>query len=123
MLITAFEPINQGTVLAKAVLRAAICLNLDDLQLALILNVPLTVIDQLKTNPFLDPKSSEGKVGILLIRLSEQLSLLTGNDSDWIDHFLNNYNHLIGSIPLSLLTTHTGILHVIQCVEGMSLQS
>ena len=72
-------------VLAEAVLKTANLLGLCNTQLAAVMGLDLTSMNQIEFSAVLEPTSSQGKTGLLLIRLYQSLSTLTGGDSELID--------------------------------------
>ena len=75
-------------VLAKAVLNASLQLGLKQADLAAVLGIHRTAVSRLKSLPSLDPKSKQGELALLLIRVARALFALTGGDNDWIQHFM-----------------------------------
>lgn len=111
--------LDPKSVLAKALLNAADQLNLKQAQLAAILGVHRTAISRLKTNPELDPKSKQGELALLLIRLYRSLYALTGGDVMWMQHFLNSPNRVTGGIPSLQIQSITGLVTVIQFLDAV----
>nr|WP_298411076.1 XRE family transcriptional regulator [uncultured Halomonas sp.] len=107
------------TVLAKAVLSAAEQLGLKQAQLAAVLGVHRTAISRLKHNPSLDPRSKQGELALLLIRLARALFALTGGDRDWIRHFMQTPNKVTGGVPTQQIESIQGLMQVLQFVDAM----
>lgn len=113
------HPVNKNVVLAKAALNAAEQLGLKQAQLAAILGVHRTAISRLKSNPELDPTSKQGELALLLIRMHRALYALTGGDTDWMHHFMNTPNHVTGGIPVQQIESISGLVSVLQFVDGI----
>ena len=106
-------------VLAKAVLNAAAQLGLKQADLAAVLGMPRTAISRLKQNPSLSPRSKEGELALLLVRLARALFALTGGDQDWIRHFMRTPNKVTGGIPARQIESIQGLVTVLQFVDAI----
>lgn len=104
---------NNKTVLAKAVLKAAEQLGLEQAQLERVLNFHHTAIMEL------DPASEPGKQALLLIRVFQSLYTLTGGDIDQIRHFMNGPNRMTGGIPMHQIQSKLGLIEVLNCVQSL----
>ncbi|TBR43102.1 XRE family transcriptional regulator [Marinomonas agarivorans] len=107
------------TVLAKAILNAAEQLGLKQTELASVLGVHRTAISRMKQNLSLDPKSKQGELALLLIRIARSLFTLTGGDKAWIRHFMHSKNQVTGGIPAQQITSIQGLVCVLQFVDAM----
>lgn len=107
------------TVLAKAVLNAAAQLGLKQADLAAVLGIHRTAVSRLKQNPSLDPKSKQGEIALLLVRVARALFALTGGDEDWIKHFMHTHNRLTGGVPARQVESIQGLTTVLQFVDAM----
>ncbi len=110
---------DPAAVLAKAVLNAADQLGLKQAELANVLGVHRTAISRLKQNPNLDPKSKQGELALLLIRIARALFALTGGDSDWIKHFMHSPNQVTGGVPARQIESIQGLIQVLQFVDAL----
>ncbi len=110
---------NPAAVLAKAVLNAADQLGLKQAELAAVLGIHRTAISRLKQNPALDPKSKQGELALLLIRIARALFALTGGDKDWIKHFMHSQNQVTGGIPAKQMETIQGLMQVLNFVDAL----
>ncbi|MBP9033082.1 MAG: XRE family transcriptional regulator [Pseudomonadales bacterium] len=106
-------------VLAKAVLNAAAQLGLKQADLAAVLGMHRTAISRLKQNPSLSPRSKEGELALLLVRLARALFALTGGDQDWIRHFMRTPNKVTGGIPARQIESIQGLVTVLQFVDAI----
>jgi transcriptional regulator with XRE-family HTH domain len=110
---------NPAAVLAKAVLNASDQLGLKQAELAAVLGIHRTAISRLKQNPALDPKSKQGELALLLIRIARALFALTGGDRDWIKHFMHSQNQVTGGIPAKQMETIQGLMQVLNFVDAL----
>lgn len=119
--MTALQHTNPApeTVLAKAVLNAAAQLGLKQADLAAVLGIHRTAVSRLKQNPSLDPKSKQGEIALLLVRVARALFALTGGDEDWIKHFMHTHNRLTGGVPARQVESIQGLTTVLQFVDAM----
>lgn len=107
------------TVLAKAVLNASEQLGLKHAELAAVLGVHRTAISRIKQNFALDPKSKQGELALLLVRLARALYPLTGGDKTWIQHFMHTPNKITGGVPVKQIESIQGLMTVLQFVDAI----
>jgi transcriptional regulator with XRE-family HTH domain len=110
---------DPAAVLAKAVLNAAEQLGLKQAELAAVLGIHRTAISRLKQNPALDPKSKQGELALLLIRIARALFALTGGDKDWIKHFMHSPNQVTGGVPAKQIESIQGLVQVLNLVDAL----
>jgi transcriptional regulator with XRE-family HTH domain len=107
-------------VLAKAVLRAAEQLGLNQSALAAVLGLHPSAVSRFKAGRrVLDPGSKEGELALLLIRLARSLFVLTGGDTRWIHHFMATPNRLTGAVPGEQIRQIQGLVQVLQVVDAL----
>jgi len=107
------------SVLAKAVLNAAEQLGLKQAELAATLGIHRTAISRLKQNQSLDPKSKQGEIALLVIRIARALFALTGGDKEWIKHFMKTHNKITGDVPAEQIKSIQGLMTVVQFVDAI----
>ena len=112
--------VSTATVLAEAVLNTADLLGLSQTQLATVMGLDLASINTLEFSAVLEPTSAHGEAGLLLIRLYQSLSALTGGDSEWIDYFMNAFNTATDGIPIQQIQTREGLEKVLMVVEALN---
>jgi transcriptional regulator with XRE-family HTH domain len=105
-------------VLTRALLRAAERLGLSQRDLAAVLGVSPSTLSRLPRRP-LDPRSKEGELAILFVRLYRSLDALLGGDTDQARRWLHAPNHHLGGTPAELVRTVTGLVHVIEYLDAM----
>ncbi|MDP5143662.1 DUF2384 domain-containing protein [Rheinheimera baltica] len=106
-------------VLAKAVLNAADQLGLKQAELAAVLGIHRTAVSRLKQALSLDPKSKQGELALLLIRIARAVYALTGGDAAWIKHFMHSPNQLTRGIPAQQVQTVHGLMQVLHFVDAI----
>ena len=107
-------------VLAEAVLKTANLLGLSNTQLAAVMGLDIMSMKQIEFSAVLEPTSAHGEAGILLIRYYQSLSALTGDDSEWIDYFMNAFNTATDGIPIQQIQTREGLEKVLMVVEALN---
>lgn len=119
--MTAVEKLqpDAGQVLAKAVLRAAAQLGLNQGELARVLGIHRTAVSRLKGGRPLDPGTKEGELALLLIRVARSLFALAGGDETWMRHFMTTPNRLTGGVPAEQLRSVQGLVQVVQVVDAL----
>lgn len=111
------------TVLAKAVLKAALQLGLRQADLGAVLGMHRTAVSRLRQNPSLDPSSKQGELALLLIRVARALYALTGGDKDWMQHFMHTHNTATGGVPARQIESVQGLVTVLQFVDAVRGQA
>jgi uncharacterized protein (DUF2384 family) len=109
---------DPGTVLTRAVLRAAERLDLSQRDLSAVLGVSPSTLSRLSRRP-LDPQSKEGELAVLFVRLYRSLDALLGGDAERARLWLHAPNHHLGGRPAELVRTVTGLVHVIEYLDAM----
>lgn len=107
-------------VLAQAVLKTANLLGLSNTQLTAVIGLDLASMKQIEFSAVLEPASAQGETGLLLIRLYQSLSTLTGDDSEWIDYFMNAFNTATNGVPIQQIQTRAGLEKVLMVVEALN---
>ncbi|MBD3841854.1 MAG: DUF2384 domain-containing protein [Campylobacterales bacterium] len=112
--------VSTATVLAEAVLKTADLLGLSNTQLATVMGLDLMSMNQIEFSAVLEPASAQGEAGLLLIRLYQSLSALTGGDSEWIDYFMNTFNTATDGVPIQQIQNRKGLEKVLTVVEALN---
>ena len=114
------NPASTATVLAEAVLKTADLLGLSQTQLDTVMGLDLMSMNQIEFSAVLEPASPQGEYGLLLIRLYQSLSTLTGGDSEWIDYFMNAFNTATDGVPIQQIQNRKGLEKVLTVVEALN---
>lgn len=104
-------------MLSKTVLRVADHLGLTLDQLAVILDIEKSSINQLDMT--LDPDTKPGQKALLLIQIFQLLDALNGKEIQWIRHFMGSQNHLTGGVPIEQIQNETGLVKVKECLQAL----
>ena len=112
--------VSTATVLAEAVLKTADLLGLSNTQLATVMGLDIMSMNQIEFSAVLEPASPQGEAGLLLIRLYQSLSALTGGDSEWIDYFMNAFNTATDGVPTQQIQIIKGLEKVLTVVEALN---
>lgn len=110
---------NRNSLLAKAALKAAENLELDEVHLGLVLGLNDTTIAQLKVNGELDSLSKPGQRALQLINIFKLLHILSGGDEDWMRHFMQKHNFMSGGIPVEQIKSEEGLAKITQCLQTL----
>ena len=116
---TTVENSESNVVLAKAVLKASEQLGLKQKGLVNVLGIHRTFISRLKRNPKLSPSSKQGELALMLIRVAQSLSALTGGNEVWIKRFMHSQNRVTSGIPAKQIETVQGLTTVLRYVEAI----
>ena len=106
-------------VLAKAIVNASEQLGLKQVEVATAIGMHRTAFSRLKSKPSLDPKSKEGELALIVIRIARALFALTGGDESWIKRFMRNQNKITGGIPALQIATIEGLMSVLRFVDAI----
>lgn len=110
---------NAGSVLTKALARAASELGLSQKDLSEILGVSEASVSRLGRTRQLDPSSKEGELALLLLRVWRSLDALVGGQPAQARAWIHAHNQHLDAVPASLLTSITGVMHVAEYLDGM----
>ena len=107
-----------GRVLTQAVVRAGARLGLAQKDLASLLGVSPSTVSRFAARP-LDPRSKEGELAILFVRLYRSLDALVGGQDDAARDWMHADNDHLGGPPARLVQTVTGLVHVLEYLDAM----
>lgn len=106
-------------VLAKAIVNASEQLGLKQSEVADAIGIHRTAFSRLKSKPSLDPKSKQGELALVLIRIARALFALTGGDESWIKRFMRSQNKMTGGVPAQQISTVEGLMSVLRFVDAI----
>ncbi len=112
------EPLTKSDaqLVAQACGRAAQVLGLSRKELSAVVGKHRTTIDRTG----LDPKTKEGELALLLVRLYRSLHALCGGDHDLMRHWMEQPNHHLNKQPPRLLLTRIeGLNRVANYLDGL----
>lgn len=107
-------------VLTKAVLRAAELLELSGAALARTLGVSESSVSRLSSGGrTIDPKSKEGELALLLVRVYRSLDALVGTDATQRKAWLHSHNRALNNRPAELIQGAAGLVNVVAYLDAM----
>ena len=116
--ILADQPAPEA-VLAKAVLNAALRLDLRQRELAGVLGASEASVSRLLRGRGIDPGSKEGELALLFLRAYRSLDTLVGGNDDRARAWLKAPNDHLAGVPASRMTTVQGLVDVVQYLDSM----
>lgn len=109
-----------GPVLAKALLRAAELLSVNDASLAQIIGVSPASVSRLRTaTRSIDPQTKEGELAVLFLRMYRSLDGLMSGNQDAAKAWFDAENRHLHGVPRELVRTVQGLTHVIEYLDAM----
>ena len=116
---------DRSVVLTKATLSAAEQLGLSNADLAAVIGVSEPTISRLKGShgPTIDPKSKEGELALMLIRVFRSLDPLIGGDEGKRKAWMSSYNRALVGQPNQLIRKADGLVRTLAYLDGMRAAS
>lgn len=107
-------------VLTQAVERAAGLLEVSDRELAAVLGVSASSVSRLSAGSrAIDPRSKEGELALLFLRVFRSLDALLGGDAEKCRRWLRAYNAHLAGVPADLLRTARGLVGVTDYLDAL----
>jgi Protein of unknown function (DUF2384) len=106
-----------GRVLTRAVARAGARLGFAQKDLAAVLGVSASTVSRFAQRP-LDPRSKEGELAVLFVRLYRSLDAMVGQD-EAARAWMHAENTHLGGVPARLALSVTGLVHVLEYLDAM----
>ena len=107
---------SDAQLVAQACVRAAQVLGLSKEELSAAVGKHRTTIDRTG----LDPKTKEGELALLLLRVYRSLHALCGGDRDLMRHWMEQPNHHLSEKPPRLLLMRIeGLNHVANYLDAL----
>jgi transcriptional regulator with XRE-family HTH domain len=119
------QPAADSTmVLGKATVRAARALDMSNAALARVIGLSEPTISRIAHGAKgIDPKSKEGQLALLLIRVYRSLDPLVGSDPQKRMAWLNSHNNALHGKPVDLVETPDGLALTLSYLDGMRAAS
>ena len=116
---------DRSVVLTKATLSAAEQLGLSNADLAAVIGVSEPTISRLKGSHgrTIDPKSKEGELALMLIRVFRSLDPLIGGDEGQRKAWMSSYNRALVGQPNQLIRKADGLVRTLAYLDGMRAAS
>lgn len=67
----------------------------------------------------IDPETKEGEIALLLLRLYRSLNTILGDNDVQANIWLRSYHHYFGATPLEHIRHLTGLIEVVNYLDGM----
>ena len=110
---------DQGTVLTKAVVRAAERLGLSARVLAAVLGLSEATVSRMKRGGFtLEPDTKAFELAVLFVRLFRSLDAIVGGDGAVARAWLANPNTALGARAVEKIQTVSGLVDVIAYLDA-----
>lgn len=113
------QQLDPAAVLCKALFNVSEQLSLRQEELGNVIGINRSSISRLKQKGTLDPKSKQGELGLLLIRVARSLYALSGGDGDWIRHFMRSQNIMTGGVPADQIQNVQGLIRVLTFLDAI----
>ena len=110
--------LNQSAVVAKALLRASDFMNIKKKELAAMMKINQSTLTRALNNG-IEPQSLKGEVGLMVIRVYRSLSALSGNNHDFMTHFLRTNNKYFNAKPIDVMQSMEGLVMLNNYLDGM----
>lgn len=111
---------QEELVLTKAILNLADFYGLTGKDLRQIIGLSESTITRLSQGKaFISPKSKEGEMALLLLRVYRGLNALIGSNHDKAKLWLHNHNTYFNKKPIENLKTLTGLVEVVHYIDAM----
>jgi hypothetical protein len=114
-------PANRKKVLTKALITMADILQLNQKELSEIIGPSAATFSRIfnQSNSFINPKSKEGQLALLLLRFYRGLDALLGGNTSQCRVWLRSYNKHLNGVPVDLIKSIEGLVFVIQYLDAM----
>jgi hypothetical protein len=110
---------DPGQVLARAVAGAAARLGVRKHRLAEVIGTSASSVSRLSAGRGIDPRTKEGELALLFVRLYRSLAALVGGDDAQARAWLHAENVHLNGVPAEQIRRVEGLIDVIQYLDGM----
>jgi len=108
-----------AAVLAKATLAATERLGLRNRHLAAIIGSSEASVSRLQHGRGLDPRTKEGELALMFLRLYRSLDALVGGDDAKARDWMRAPNQHVGGVPAERIRSVEGLVDVVQYLDAM----
>ena len=113
------DPVADGAVVTKAVMRAAARLGLANRAVARILGVSEATVSRMGAGAYaLKPDDKAFELALMFLRLFRSLDALSGGDEQTSRAWLRNENAALGGAPLALIESLAGMVNVLGYLDA-----
>jgi transcriptional regulator with XRE-family HTH domain len=106
-------------VLTRATVRAARSLGLNQKTMAAVLGVSEATVSRLARGRQVDPRSKEGELAVLFVRLYRSLDSLVGGDAGKGRAWVHARNTHLGGTPSEMIRSVAGLIHVTEYLDAL----
>jgi hypothetical protein len=112
-------PVSEGTVVTKAVLRAAARLGVSNKVLAAIIGLSEASVSRMGSGTFtLASGDKPFELSVLFLRLYRSLDALVDGDDGVARAWMRNDNAALGGAPLTVIQSLTGLVHAVAYLDA-----
>lgn len=109
-----------AATLTKAVIRACVPLGLNQREMGAILGLSEASASRLfKGEKTLSPRTKEGELALLLIRIYRSLDAILSGHGENIQMWLTSHNDYLGATPKAMLANVSGLVEVANYLDAM----
>jgi len=113
------EPVADGAVVTKAVMRAAARLDLPNRSVARIIGVSEATVSRMGAGAYLLKTGDKAfELAMMFLRLFRSLDALSGGDEQTARAWLRNDNVALGGVPVSLIESLSGLITVVGYLDA-----
>ena len=113
------EPVSEGAVMTKAVLRAATRLGVSNKALAGIIGLSEATVSRMGSGTYtLSPGDKAFELAVLFVRLFRALDAVVHGDEAVARAWLRNANAALGGEPLTLMQSIPGLVHAVSYLDA-----
>ena len=116
------EKQTDDVILATALKRASSLMGINNSSLAKILKIDISTLSTIFKKG-INPDSQRGHASTLIVRIYKSLSQLSGNDNNYIQHFLFSENRYFRNKPINVMETIDGLILINKYLDTMTSQS
>lgn len=114
----AARPAGEAAVVTKSVLRAAVRLGLPNRVLAAVLGLSEATVSRMGTGSYqLDVTGKPFELAVLFLRLFRSLDAIVGGDTAVAQAWLRNENTALKAVPITLIESVAGLVHVVAYLD------
>jgi predicted transcriptional regulator len=106
-------------ILTRSTVRAARLLGLSQKTLAATLGVSEATVSRLSRGRKVDPRSKEGELAVLFLRLFRSLDTLVGGEAEKARAWMHARNLHLGGTPAELIRSVSGLMHVTEYLDAL----
>ena len=110
---------TKASVLTKALLNAAKEMGISTSYLEKIIGKDRSTFERTD----ISPESKSGELALMLIRCYRNLSVLVGDNSEHIQHWMHTQNKGTQGIPVEQISRVDGLVHVAEYLDAMRAKS